>query len=262
MLSRLRPSRTTSLVTAALVTCVLGLGACSGSDDGGSGGEADSAGDPAAYDTETLVPAVQDAVADAESVHVTLGTKESPDDVEVDVSWGEEPVLSAVTGDQTGAGLEVRRVDGRVYVGGAAANDQWRYLEEDDPRLQGAEGFDAGVVPILLAIDVPAELAALEAGVTDVGEGEADEVAGEDVTRYDVTLDTEAWLAALPEQSIYRVMEVPAELDAELWIDEESRPVQLAYQVGDDAARSAQVGWSAWDEPVEVTAPEGAKPVR
>ena len=57
-------------------------------------------------------------------------------------------------------------------------------------------------------------------------------------------------------------MDVPAELDAELWIDEDSRPVQLAYQVGDDAARSAQVGWSAWGEPVEVEAPEGAKPVR
>ena len=262
MLFRSLPARTTPLVTAALATCVLGLSACSDSQDGGGGGDEGAGGASAAYDSETLMPAVRDAVADAGSAHVTLGTKQSPDDVEADVSWGEEPVLSAVTGDQTGAGLEVRRVGGRVYVGGAAAKDQWRYLEEDDPRLQGAEGFDAGIVPILLAIDVPAELAALEAGVTDAGAGTADEVAGEDVTRYDVTLDTEAWLAALPEQSIYRVMDVPAALDAELWIDEDSRPVQLAYQVGDDAARSAQVGWSAWDEPVEVTAPEGAKPVR
>ncbi len=251
-----RPARTTALVTAVLAGSVLGLSACSGTDDGGD------AATSASYDAETLVPAVREAVADDESVHVTLGTQESPDDVEVDVSWGEEPALAAVTGDQTGAGLEVRRVDGRVYVGGAAADDEWRYLEEDDPRLEGAGGFDAGVVPILLAIDVPAELAALEAGVTDVGEGTADEVAGEEATRYEITLDTEAWLAELPEQSIYRVMDVPAELDAELWIDEDSRPVQLAYQVGDDAARSAQVGWSAWGEPVEVEAPEGAKPVR
>ncbi|WP_457206528.1 hypothetical protein [Nocardioides sp. P5_C9_2] len=244
-------------MTVALVSCVLGLGACS---DGGSAGAGD--GDGTAYDTTTLMPAVSAAVADEESAHVTLGTQESADDIEADVSWGEDPVLSAVTGDQTGAGLEVRRVDGRVYVGGAAAKDRWRYLEEDDPRLKGAEGFDAGVVPILLAIDVPAEMAALEAGVTGVGDGTADEVAGEEATRYDLTLDTEAWMAKLPEESIYRVMDLPAELDAELWIDADARPVQLAYQVGDDASRSALVGWSAWGEPVDVEAPEGAKPVR
>jgi hypothetical protein len=118
------------------------------------------------------------------------------------------------------------------------------------------------VVPILLAIDVPAELAALEAGVTDVGAGTADEVAGEETTRYDVTLDTRAWRAGLPKQSIYRGMDVPAELDAQLWIDADSRPVQLSYQVGADDARSAQVQWSAWGEPVQVEAPEGAEPVR
>ena len=79
----IRPVRTTSLLTAALATCVLALGACS--DDGGDAG-ADT--DAAAYDTTTLMPAVREAVADDESVHVTLGTKESTDDVEVDVSWG------------------------------------------------------------------------------------------------------------------------------------------------------------------------------
>ena len=171
-------------------------------------------------------------------------------------------MLGAVTGEGTGTALEVRRVAGKVYVGGEASKGAWRYLDEDDPRLQGAGGFDAGVVPILLAVDVPAELAALEAGVADVGTGTADEVAGEETTRYDVTLDTKDWTAGLPEQSIYRGMDVPAELDAQLWIDQDSRPVQLAYQVGEDAARSAQVRWSAWGEPVDVEAPEGAKPVR
>lgn len=257
MASTHRPFRTTSFLAAALATCVVGLGACSGDD-----GDAGVGGDAAAYDTETLVPAVRDAVADDESVHVTLGTRKSTDDLEVDVSWGDDPVLSARTGEGTGTALEVRRVGGRVYVGGEASGDEWRYLEEDDPRLEGAEGFDAGVVPILLAIDVPAELAALEAGVTDAGAGTADEVAGEETTRYDVTLDTKAWTAELPRQSIYRGMDVPAELDAQLWIDEDSRPVQLSYQVGDDAARSAQVRWSAWGEPVDVEAPEGAEPVR
>jgi hypothetical protein len=257
MSSTTRHARTTSLLAAALATSVLALGACSGDGDASA-----DAGDSATYDSETLMPAVRDAVAEDDSVHVTLGTKESPDDIEVDVSWGDDPVLSARTGEGTGTALEVRRVGGRVYVGGAATGDEWRYLEEDDPRLQGAGGFDAGVVPILLAVDVPAELAALEAGVTDVGTPTEDEVAGEGVARYDVTLDTEAWTAELPKQSIYRGMDVPAELDAQLWIDEDSRPVQLSYQVGDDAARSAQVRWSAWGEPVDVEAPEGAKPVR
>jgi hypothetical protein len=257
MAPTIRPLRTTSPLAAAVAACALALGACSGDD-----GAASTDGAGAAYDNATLMPAVREAVADDESAHVTLGTKESADDIEVDVSWGDDPVLSARTGEGTGTALEVRRVGGRVYVGGAATEDEWRYLEEDDPRLQGAGGFDAGVVPILLAVDVPAELAALEAGVTDVGTPTEDEVAGEGATRYDVTLDTEAWTAELPKQSIYRGMDVPAELDAQLWIDEDSRPVQLSYQVGDDAARSAQVRWSAWGEPVDVEAPEGAKPVR
>ena len=118
------------------------------------------------------------------------------------------------------------------------------------------------MVPILLAVDVPAELAALEAGVADVGNGTADEVAGEEATRYDVTLDTKDWTAGLPEQSIYRGMDVPAELDAQLWIDQDSRRCSWPTRSARTPPGPRRCGWSAWGEPVDVEAPEGAKPVR
>ena len=48
---------------------------------------------------------------------------------------------------------------------------------------------------------------------------------------------------------------------ADLYVDDDSLPVRLAYEVPDKPGASAQVGFTDWGTPVEVTVPPRAKPV-
>ncbi len=244
------------LLTAALATSfALNAAACSG----GESSEADTA----AYDHAEVLAEMSDAVADQGSVRLTLGTKESPEDLTVDSSWaGDEPAFRALTGGDPAQQLDVRRVGNRVYVGGEVVGHQWSYLEVDDPRITDPEtDFDAGPVPTLLAIDVPGDLAALETAVSSATDEGPEDIDGQETDHYSLTVDTQEWFDGLGESSMYRTMELPETVTMDLYVDDDSLPVRLAYEVTDKPGASAQVGFTDWGAPVEVTVPPRAKPV-
>lgn len=244
------------LLTAALATSfALTTAACSG------GGTSDD--DTAAYDNADVVAEMTDAVESQDSVRLTLGTKQSPEDITVDTSWaGDEPAFRALTGGDPAQQLDVRRVGSRVYLGGELVGHQWTFLEVDDPRLTDPEsGFDAGPVPTLLAIDVPGDLAALESAVSAVSDEGTEEVDGQETDHYTLTVDTQEWFDGLGESSMYRAMDLPESVTMDLYVDDDSLPVRLAYEVPDEPEASAQIGFSEWGSPVEVAVPRRAKPV-
>ena len=132
-----------------------------------------------------------DSVADQGSVRLTLGTKQSPEDIVVDSTWGDEPAMRALTGGDPAQQLDMRRVGSRVYVGGEVVGHQWTYLEVDDPRLTDPDsGFDTGPVPTLLAIDVPGDLVALEAAASEATDEGTEEIDGQETEHYTRTDDT------------------------------------------------------------------------
>lgn len=242
-------------LTAALATgFALTTAACSGDD----APEADAA----AYDNADVIAEMTDAVADAGSVRLTLGTKESPEDITVDTTWSGEPAFRALTGGDPAQQLDIRQVGSRVYVGGEVVGHQWTYLEDDDPRLTDPDGgFDTGPVPTLLAIDVPGDLAALESAVSKATDEGAEEIDGQQTEHYSLTVDTQAWFDGLAESSMYRGMELPASVAMDLYVDDDSLPVRLAYEVPDKPAASAQLGFTEWGTPFEVAVPKRANPV-
>lgn len=244
------------LVTAALA------GALALTAAGCSGGET-SQTDASTYDNEEVIAEMTDAVADQDSVRLTLGTKQSPEDITLDSSWaGDEPAFRALTGGDPAQQLDVRRVGRRVYVGGELVGHQWTYLEVDDPRIADPEsGFDAGPVPTLLDVDVPGDLAALESAVTAAADEGTEEIDGQETDHYTLTVETQEWFDGLGERSMYRAMDLPDTVTMDLYVDDDSLPVRLAYEVPDKPAESAQVGFSEWGTPVEVAVPRRAKPL-
>lgn len=240
--------------TVLATTLVLTTTACSG------GGSSDD--DAAAYDNADVLAEMTDAVAGRGSARLTLGTKQSPEDITVDSSWGSDPAFRALTGGDPTQQLDVRRIGSRVYVGGEVVGHQWTYLEVDDPRLVDPDsGFDAGPVTTLLAIDVPGDLAALESAVSKATAEGPEEIDGQDTDHYALTVDTQDWFDELQERSMYRAMNLPASITMDLYVDDDSLPVRLAYEVPDAPEQSAQVGFSNWGTPVEVAVPKRAKPV-
>ena len=245
-----RPLVTTALAASLALTTA----ACSGGED--------SEADAAAYDNADVVSDMTEAVSGAGSVRLTLGTQQSPEDITVDYSWDGEPTMRALTGGDPAQQMDVRRVGSRVYVGGEVVGHQWTYLEVDDPRIADPDsGFDAGPVPTLLAIDVPGDLAALESAVTEATDEGSEQIDGQETEHYTLTVDTQEWFGGLDEGSMYRAMDLPESVTMDLYVDGDSLPVRLAYEVPDEPGASAQIGFADWAAPVEVAVPNRAKPV-
>lgn len=238
------------------ISTVVVLSGC-GAAGGDSGAPAS-----ASYGLTTLVPAVAEAVGAEDYVHLGIGDHRGRGEVQVDLSWEDGThEFRAITGDEPGEFLEFRRVGGRVYVGGEATGEQWTYMRDDDPRALGEEpGFDAGASPVLLSLDVPGDYEALVDAVDEVDDAGEEEVGGVATTHYVVTVDSAAWLDALPEHSVHREVEVADELVLDLWIDEESLPVRLEY-TGTGNTDQVRIDYTNWGGSLAVVEPEGAEPV-
>ena len=211
------------------------------------------------YGLETLVPAVAKAVGGEDSVRLNIGDQRGRGEVQMDLTWSDgETEFRAITGDTPGEFLEFVRTGGKIYVGGEAAGNEWTYTADDDPRATGdEEGFDAGVSPALLALDVPGEYDALADAVEKVQNKGQEEMEGVASTHYVVTVDTTAWHDALPEDSMHRQVDVEDSVAMDLWIDEASLPVRLEYAGASDEVR---VDYTSWGSPIAVVAPKDATP--
>lgn len=246
------PSPFRALLTGGLVVVLALLTAC-----GASGDETDDEASGTG-----VVAEMSDALGEQESVRMTLGTQESPEDITLHTTLGEERTFRAIAGADPASQLDVRLVDGRVYVGGELVGHQWTYLDVDDPRLtEGDNDFDGGIVTDLLDIDVVEDLRRLEDSVTAVESKGETEIDGVEAAHHVLTTDTTAWLESLPETSIFQQMDLPETVEMDLYLDDDDLPVRLSYQASDTPGESAEVGFAGWGSPVEVATPKRAEPV-
>lgn len=254
------PALVRALLAGAVVAALSGCSGESSTDPSTDSAKGD--GDAAAYDNADVIAEMTDAVAEQDSVRLTLGTKQSPEDLTIDTTWGSEPAFRALTGGDPAQQLDIRRVADRVYLGGELVGRQWTFLEVDDPRLTDPDsGFDAGPVPTLLDIDVVGDLEALESAITEAEAEGSEEVDGVESEHYTLTVDSQAWFDGLGDDSMYRAMDLPETVTMDLYVDDDSLPVRLAYEVPGQAEASAQIGFSEWGTPVEVAVPRRAEPV-
>lgn len=241
---------------ATAISALVLLAACGGS----GGGDVDKP-NSGSYGIVTLGPAVAQAVGAEDYVHLGIGDHRGRGEVQVDLGWADDPEFRALTGDAPGGFLEYLRVNGRMYVGGEAADNEWAYLSDDDPRALGdEEKFDAGYAPVLLALDVPGEFDALVDAVDKVENKGDEEMSGVSSTHYLVTVDSQVWLKALPEHSVHRQVEVDKALVIDLWLDQASLPVRLEYS-GTGNSDQVRVDYSNWGTPIAVVEPKDAEPV-
>jgi hypothetical protein len=255
-----RPSSYGVRLAAALAGAALALTACGGSEE--------PAGDSDGPDGRSALGAVSTAVAEQERVHQTIGDGGSEPAVDVLLDVTEPRTMQVLIDTMPGEGppddIEVRLVEGVLYVGGEVS-DGWQSMPVDDPRAQGSdETFDAGFMPALLAIDPAAEMAALEAAATEVEEVGREEVEAVDSVHYRVTVDTEKWMSGLSPDAMQAEVDLPKTIAVDLWVAPDDLPVRISYPVGtvgeDEAVN--QVDYVEWDAPVDVDAPKNARPLR
>lgn len=223
--------------------------ACSGdesaTDDPGS---TESPSKP--YDTDTIVPAMQQALGDATSARVQMeltGQIEMSVDGQMAMTEEFEDGELEMTIEVQGQSIDLRMVDGLIYVSGPPATPAGKWLEVDpqDPQDPLAQQF----ANLIKSGDLSTTLDAFEKGLEDVEHVGAEEIDGEAVDHYVLAVDA---AKAAEAQGQPAAPDMPETLDYDVWLTQDDLMRRVAFAFG---PVEAEVNATEWGESVDVEAP-------
>lgn len=266
----MRVTRWSAAAAAAVV--LAGLGGCGGGDEPvadespavgtGSSPPASESGEPESeepepteaegvpggYDAAELIAALKAAIADKESAHITLrsgGPEGLSGEGDVSYAGDSSAMRMEMQAPQMGAGtMEIRLVDGVMYVAMPPMTPEGKFIRWDTDDPNSPFGDLGGV----LSGDPRAAFGAFEAGLkeaTYVGEEEVD---GEAMDHYVLTVDAKK---AGEAQGI-PVQPGTEDITYDVWVDGEDLMRRMEFGSGADGMTMTMSDWGA---PVSVEAP-------
>lgn len=204
------------------------------------------------YDAEELLAAMKAAVEKNETSHLVMemGGNGQSMTAEGDVSYAGDTTSMQLTmqSPEMGPGvIEMRMVDGVMYMSMPPMTPEGKFLKLDlnDPNspLGSLGGVTQG--------DPLETFKAFDKGLRDVKYLGSEEVDGEEMDHYVLTVDGKAAAEAqgAPAGS------VPDELTYDLWLDDQDLMRRVQYTM---AGGGVTISMSDWGEPVTVKAPAKA----
>jgi hypothetical protein len=255
-----------SLAAAALAPLLLtGVAAC-GDDDSGS-----EAKDPAAaaavltglqkgdeVDPGEFVDTVEDGVKASTTAHVTmkvgLGSMGELSG-EGDLDYTADPPEIAMTMDLPmgggGTKSEMRSVDGILYLslGNLSGNKFWKLDPSDSDSPLGDMGS------MLDQVDPMGSLEKVEPAIDTVTYVGDDDVDGQSLDRYELTVDPAKYAKAMDLPAEAKA-QLPDKLTYDIWLDDESRLAKLHMDLPVAGTESTvDVTASDWGKDVSIDAP-------
>jgi hypothetical protein len=252
------------LAATAATAALLALAGCGGDNAGDSAADkAAAAATPAASESPTeggedfAAPATGEAVSgeeftdllrtaldEATTAHVTmdLGAAGSG---EGDADYTETPpeLAMKMSMDALGGDVEVRMVDGTIYVKSATMGDQWVSIPLDDPNSPfGDLGSN---------LDLASQFETFAAAVTEATYDGPEDVDGETLDHYTTSLDAKKLVESVPGAAASGG-ELPDALTAEWWFDEGGRVRKFSSDFGGSAT---VLTLSDWGTDVDIEAP-------
>ena len=204
------------------------------------------------YDAEELLAAMKAAVQENESAHLVMEMSGGGQtmNAEGDVSYVGDSTSMQLTmqSPKMGQGaIEVRMVDGVMYMSMPPMTQEGKFIaiDLDDPNSpMGDLGGVAQGDPL-------ATFKAFDEGLRDVKYLGAEDVDGEELDHYVLTVDGKAAAKAqgAPAGS------VPDELTYDLWLDDDDNMRRVQYTM---AGGGVTITTSDWGKPVSVKAPAKA----
>ena len=243
------------LAAAAATATILALAGC-GSDDGKAAekssstsrasGSASPAGDGSGEEVsaDEFAGLLQDALDKATTTHVTmdLGAIGSG---EGDADYTKSPpeLAMKMKMDALGGGIELRLVDGSMYMKSSTFGDKWIALSLDDPNNPLGE--------LGSQLDVKKQIEVFADSVTSATYNGAEDVDGESLDHYTATIDTTKLLQNLPSDAAGQA-DVPESMSQDWWFDSDG----LIRKFSTDFGGAATVmTLSEWGEDVTIEAP-------
>lgn len=261
-----------SRVATAFASAVLlvTVGACnSGTSPTSTAPEDDTASSPAAepsespseepseepeeksggYSAEELISAMQDAVAENRSAHISMTMKEKGGQTltaEGDVSYeGQATAMQwAMEAPQLGGSMEIRLVDEFVYLSVPPLTPPGKFMKIDVNDTTSPFGD----LSSMTENDPRSTFDEFEAGLEDVKYVGEEEVDGETLHHYVLTVDAKKAAKAQGQTAPKGVKKITYDL----WIDDEDQMRRMDFKEG---GATMSMRMDKWGEPVDVEAP-------
>lgn len=252
-----------TLAAAAATAALLALAGCGGDDSGDSAAdkaaasstasptqESEESGDVDAGAGETIsgeqfADLLRTALDQATTAHMSMdlggaGTAEG----DADYTTTPPDLAMRMSMAELGGEVEVRIVDGTMYLQGETFGDKWVSVDLDDPNNPlGSLGGQ---------LDPTKQLEAFGAAVTEATHTGADEVDGETLEHYTATVDTEKLLQQLPDEAAGQPG-LPDTMQQEWWFDDEGRIRKFSSDFG--GTGTIDLSLSDWGADVSIEAP-------
>lgn len=254
--------RSRRLAAAIVVPAVLLVGACGQDDKAGVAGDPTTSQVPAPtgsatggtstggtgqtgavhQDKAAFIDAVKKGTAEVSSAHVTMKMEGEGQQVSIEgvTKIAGDPAME-LSMDMAGLKLELIVVKGDVYIKGmpgAADEGKWARYDKDSEIAQSMLDSASAADPNSMFED-------FEKVVTDVKHIGPESVDGEDMQKYELTMDPKAAgdgdAAGLPDELTYLV-----------WVDAKDRMRKVTFDV---QGIKADIKMDKYDEPVDIKAP-------
>jgi hypothetical protein len=211
-----------------------------------AGQDADGAGEEVSADE--FAQLISAALDNATTAHATLdlgalGSGEG----DADYTTTPPELAMKMTMDALGGDVEVRLVDGTMYLKSPTLGDMWISTSLDDPNSPlGGLGS---------SLDVKKQMELFADAVTAATFEGAEDVDGESLDHYTATVDTEKLLQSLPSAAAGQAA-LPDAMTQEWWFDDEGLIRKFSSDV---AGTTTTMTLSEWGEDVEIEAPPSAE---
>ncbi len=221
----------------------------------------DESGAEGGYDSTELLDAMKAAIADAESAHVTMevnGNGQQAMTGEGDVSYAGDSTAMQMTMSipQKGTGeMEIRMLDGVMYMAMPPMTPKGKFVKIDTNDPNSPLGDLGGVT----TGDPLATFDAFDAGLQDVEYVGAEDVEGEQMDHYVLTVDAKK---AAKAQGQKWQQGMPDTISYDMWLDDSDLMRRIEFDMGAMMGQGGSGGsggmvmtMSDWGKPVSVKAP-------
>jgi len=235
--------------SAAATALVLTMAACGGDD---KATDNSSSSDPAASTTpgqelsaDQFADVLKGALDKATTAHMTMDLGGSTGTAEGDADYTKSPPEAAIKMSvaELGGDVEVRMVDGTLYMKSASFGDKWVSADLGDPNSPlGSLGQQLDMTKMLQTF------ASAVVSATDEG---SDDVDGESLEHYKATVDTKKLLSSMPSGSD-AAGSLPKTMTQDWWFDSDGLVRKFSSDFG---GQTITMTLSDWGEDVSIEAP-------
>ncbi len=206
-------------------------------------------------DKASFIAALKASTADVKTVHVSMGLDGAGQTMSMEGDSRTDPKNPAVKLTMSASGLDLDMVviDKKIYIKGIPGQGdakRWQVFDENSTIGKQFAGSAGKLDPTTMYAD-------FDKAVTRVKPLGSETVDGEQLEKYELTLDTTkmAGVTALPDASA----KLPATLTYTAWLDADNRMRRVVFDI---SGVKATMKLSKYGEAVDITAPPAAQVVK